>query len=401
MDVAVHHVGVAASVALLGDEHLTGGHAGTAPAALAAAAQGGGGETGTLDGDEQRLVGGGGDLADLTALPDRQLEGLALGLGGITGQGPGLLDSAEDLVADVLFVIAQLGKLSVDKVVHGLGAAHKDGHFLAGGVLFDELTGDEAVLEAFLLLVGQDVDHVDLVAGGADLVQLLAVDDALFLAGAEEDGQVKVLHAVTDGAGHAHEGGDTGTAGQGDDLLAVTDGLIVQMALGRGDGQLLAYLPVLVDVGCHEAAGILLDGDVVDALKCQSGRAAEGVGTGGLDVTDLQAQRDVLAGTEGGQRFAVGGLEHQRLGVRAVGDDLAEDHFLTAGMIQGRLGVGGVGLGQGISGGLGDVRFTHLRHLLEFQHIQKADLADLDFQCHITYPPLPVRQGPSCPSCRR
>ncbi len=49
-------------------------------------------------------------------------------------------------------------------------------------VLFDKLGGDEAVLIAGLLLVGQDMHDVYLVAGGTDLVKFFFVDNAVLRA---------------------------------------------------------------------------------------------------------------------------------------------------------------------------------------------------------------------------
>ena len=58
------------------------------------------------------------------------------------------------------------------------------------------------MLEALLLLLGEDMDDLELRAAARQLVQLAAEEDVVLIARAEEQGQVEVLDAVGQRAGH-------------------------------------------------------------------------------------------------------------------------------------------------------------------------------------------------------
>lgn len=70
--------------------------------------------------------------------------------GGIVRLLFGVVELAEELVADVLPLQAQLLQLLVHEAVHLLRAAEEHGVGALRSVLFDELRGDEAVLVAVL-----------------------------------------------------------------------------------------------------------------------------------------------------------------------------------------------------------------------------------------------------------
>ena len=286
---------------------------------------------------------------------------------------------------------AQLVDLTADEAVHGLGAADEHAVGLLG-ILADDVGGDEAVLEALLLLVGEDVDHLHLVAGGADGVQLFTEEDVLLGAAAEDDGQVEVLDAVPDGVGHGQEGGDAAAAGQSDDVLGVTQILVVELALAAGGDHGVAHLQVLQHPVGSEAAGIGAHGDGHLALQRPLGRGADGVGAGDKALADLQLQRQILTGPEIGQRLALGRVENKGLGPGAgVVDDLTDHQLLVVGVqqlcvvVDGEIALDLLG-GSGLNGLL-----TDLGHVLELQHIQNADETYLNIQCHYWFPPSSLR----------
>lgn len=260
MDVAEVKVSSAAAVGLFGDEYLPGDELAAAPAALTAAAAGGGGYACALDGGQQRLVGGGSDIELLAVLDDLEIEGLAADLLGISGLIPGILDGTEHFTSDKLPAQTELCDLTVEEVVHGLRAAHEDAVLAVAAVLFDELSGDKAVLVAFLFLVGKDMYNMYLIAGSTDLVQLLLVDDALCGTGAKEYCQIKVLMTVAYCVCHAHKGSYTGSAGKSNDFLRVAQSLIVEMTLRAGDRNFLTDLPIILNIGRHEACIVALYG---------------------------------------------------------------------------------------------------------------------------------------------
>ena len=149
------------SVGVLRDIHIAADQPGVAPAALAAAAVRGGLDPGALHGPEQRLLRLAGD--GLLLAPDIHGEGKFFAL--LAGGEIGVFGSAQ-IVAGHLHAVAALGQaqllhLALFEAVHGLGAAHEHGVIALGRVLPDQLRRDEAVLKALLLLVGQDMHHLD------------------------------------------------------------------------------------------------------------------------------------------------------------------------------------------------------------------------------------------------
>ena len=117
-----------------------------------------------------------GDVVFPAALNDLKVKGLAADILRVAGLIPRVLYHAEQLTAHELAAQAELRYLAVKEVVHRLRAAHENAVLAVAAVLFDEVGGDEAMLVALALLVGEDVDDVDLAARGADLVQLLLID---------------------------------------------------------------------------------------------------------------------------------------------------------------------------------------------------------------------------------
>ena len=248
------------------------------------------------------------------------------------------------------------------------------------------------MLEAFLLLVGENMDHLDLIAGGADGIQLLAEEDVLLRAAAEDDGQVEVFNAVADGVGHGQEGGDAAAAGQSDHVLGVAQTFIVELALAAGGDHLVAHLQIFQQPVGHKTAGIGAHGDGHLALQRPLGRGTDGVGAGDKALTDLQLQRQILTGAEIGKRLTLGGLEDKSLGTgTGVIDDLADHQLLVIGVQELGVVVDGKVTLDLLGGSRLNGLLTNLCHVLEFQHIQYADQTNFNIQCHYWFPPSSLR----------
>ena len=203
------------------------------------------------------------------------------------------------------------------------------------------------MLVALLLLVGEDVDDMDLAAGSTYLVELLLVDDAVLGARAEENGQVKILEPVADGVRHAHERGNARAARECDDLLRVADAVVVKVPLGAGNCDLPADLPVILDVWADEARVVALDRDVVLAALCPCGGAAQRVGAGRDRAAYDNGNAYILPRPVRREGTAVLGAENDGLCVGAVGADIGNDYLLPGGVTLLCLLVGGESLGKG------------------------------------------------------
>ena len=230
---------------------------------------------------------------------------------------------------------------------------------------------------------------LDLIARGADLVQLLAEEDALLRAAAEEDGQVEILHAVTDGTGHGQKRGNAAAACQRHYILRIAQVLIVELALAVGGQHLVAYLQVLQQPVGRKAVGVGAHGDGHLALQRFLGRGADGIGAGHEALTDGQLQGQILAGAEIGRFFAVLALKHEGLGAGAgMLDDLADDQLLIVGVQDLGISVDGIVCLDLVGGSRLNGLFTHLGHVLELEHIQLAYQTYLYIQFrHYLFPP--------------
>ena len=229
------------------------------------------------------------------------------------------------------------------------------------------------MLVAFLFLVGENVDDVHLIARRGDLLQLLFIYDARLGARAVNYGEIKILQAVAQGAGHCHERRDADAAGERHDLLRVAQALIVELALRPGDRELLPDLPRILYPRGNKAVRVAPYGDVVFAALRPCGAAAERVGAGRDRFADVRGHAHVLSGAERRERRAVLGLEHDRLDVRAVGPDLRNDDALHLGMTDLRLFVRRERFGQRRRRGRLDRRLADLGHVLEPEHVERPD----------------------------
>ena len=163
MNISVLFVGPAAQLVLLGDENFAFKESAAAPAALARAAAGGSLYTGSLKGNEYRLVGISADRPLLRALSYGAGKDAVAGRFGITAAFPDLLCDIDELAAEVFFRQTELFDLGFEETVHNLGTAEEDGVlFTRRGVLFDDVGGNEAVFKAVLLLVGKNMDRLEL-----------------------------------------------------------------------------------------------------------------------------------------------------------------------------------------------------------------------------------------------
>ena len=122
-------------------------------------------------------------------------------------------------------------------------------------MLLDKLRRDKAVFVAVDFLVGENVNDPDLAVGACgDGVQLVAQQDGFTGTVAIENGQLKILNAVGNGARHRVERRDAAAARHSDNALGVAQTLVIKLALRTGERNLAAFLPVIENVLGHIAA---------------------------------------------------------------------------------------------------------------------------------------------------
>ena len=102
------------------------------------------------------------------------------------------------------------------------------------------------------------------------------------------------------------------------------------------------------------------------------------------------AYADVLPGSERGEGGAILGLEDDRLCIGTVPAYLGHDDLLLLRVALLCLFVGGERFRQRSGGGRLYRLLTHLGHILESEHIERADHAYLVIEliCHLLKPPL-------------
>ena len=141
-------VHAAASVADGGDEDLALQQVAAAEAAFAVAAVGVDGDAGALQGDGDRLGGRGVDDILVDAAQNRDLEGPGLGALRVAGQGGDIGGVVHHVVAEAAGTDTHLVQRLLHEAEHGQRAAEHIGT-VGGGILFDDLAGDEALLATF------------------------------------------------------------------------------------------------------------------------------------------------------------------------------------------------------------------------------------------------------------
>ena len=274
--------------------------------------------------------------------------------------------------SDIFAAQAELRDLRVEIVVHRLRSAHEDAVFPAA-VFADEIGGDEAVFIAGLLLVGKDVDDMDLTARRGDLLQFFLVYDALLGARAVEDREIKILQPVAQSICHAHERRDADAAGERHDLFRVAQPFIVELPLRSGDRELLPDLPRILHPRRDKAVRVAPHRDVVFAALCPRGAAAERVGAARERAADVRVNADILPRPVRRERRAVLGFENDGLYLGTVLPDLGNDDVLRFRMADLRLLVCRERFRQRRCARCLDRRFADLGHILEPEHIERPD----------------------------
>jgi len=317
VDVAEEEIGFPAAIHTLGGVDLAADQPGMAPAALAAAAVGRSCNAGSFQRTQQGHIAGGSDGLLGACDADGDLEGR-----GHIGRIVGFLGRAEvfaeELIADELLPQTQGGDLLIHKVAHDLRTADEQGVFALGGILADQVGGDEAMLIALHLLVAEDVHQLDLAALGFQFLQVGLEHGVCQGAAAVEQDQVAVLITIGNGHGQGAEGSDGTAAHNAHHSFGIPQGLVGEVAQRSGYGDLGAYLPGVMDELGGQTAVHLLDGqhkaaaaDVI-VVGFDKSDAIMGLIADGYILATMAQNPDVM-GYEG-VKAAVAALKGEDLG---------------------------------------------------------------------------------------
>ena len=304
---------------------------------------------------------------------DGKLEGPGLRYGPVATEGGVLTDGLHRQVVG--------SQLLEHEVVHSLGSAEEEGHVPDVHIFLHQGGGDKAVLIAGALLVAEDVDNLQpLLRQG---IQLRPEGDAGFVPCAVEQGHLIVLVSLHHAFCHGEEGGNTGAAGNADNMLFIPEGLVVELTGGLRHGKAVAGFGLLVQVTGEETGLLHTQHQLV--FQCLTGTGGDGVGTAYQAFTHLGLEGHILSRTEEGEGRGVQAAEGKLPHPGSERPYCGQLHLHGAGVEGlGQL-IGAVGLGQGGVGAVGQGLPAVGHQLLEPQHIHKAE--DLFLEVHLISPP--------------
>ena len=275
----------------------------------------------------------------------------------------------------------QRSKLLGDKLIHGLRAAQEEGMIGEIGVLLHQLHRHKTLFASRLLLVTEDIHHLQAFAALRQRVQLRFVGQLRRRARTVEQEHGVALIPVRHAACHGQKRRNAAAACNADDILAVPQGLIVELTGGLGHHKSVAHLGGFVEVFGHKARVFHRQHQLI--FQGLLGRGDDGIGTADHTVSNFHLKGDILSRAEEGERIAVHPLEGQLpdgLGERPCGNQF---HLHIAGMQLFGQHVGAVFLRQRFIFPLGQHLPAGGDQLFKPQHIHKPK--DLLLEVHYAF----------------